>query len=230
MGNTGSTSEEISGLTKGLHEEYRDVRRQGKPEDVHDRCRMNYERDGRYLFPESLLPNDYYANSLRLDRQLTNGAAGLHVPVLPGQPHYSMMKYPVDIRDERTGLSAHLGTRVYRCGDRIQDYIRSLGALAPLTPGPGLMWRCLRSETGEEPTDPYTYMSRHDAEFFADRMQRGNMRAYFFESYPFDKPLDPVPAKGDPPELPRVPVEPLTPEEIAAAQARYRAAYPDTKL
>eukprot|EP01061_Rhynchopus_euleeides_P025363 TRINITY_DN4099_c0_g1_i2.p1 TRINITY_DN4099_c0_g1~~TRINITY_DN4099_c0_g1_i2.p1 ORF type:complete len:236 (+),score=23.56 TRINITY_DN4099_c0_g1_i2:57-764(+) len=178
---------------QSLHEDYRVHQRPGRPEDCDDRGRVNYGRHGKFLLPESLLPNDYYANSLRNDRQLTNGPPqSQYIKILPGQPHHSDLTYEVDLRLPSTGVNPYEGERPWRCGDRLLDWV--FGFISLRYVDPTLILRCGLSEIGEEPRNPYTTLSRHDVEYFVDRRQRGNMRKYAIE--PTDN-LDPRIARKD---------------------------------
>eukprot|EP01064_Diplonema_japonicum_P000366 TRINITY_DN1025_c0_g2_i1.p1 TRINITY_DN1025_c0_g2~~TRINITY_DN1025_c0_g2_i1.p1 ORF type:complete len:233 (+),score=23.81 TRINITY_DN1025_c0_g2_i1:61-699(+) len=194
---------DISKLAAGLHEEYRVMRRPGKESDTEDICRLNYGRQGKPLLMESLNPNDYFANSQRMDRQLTHEPEGLYVKIYPGQPHYSLIKYPVDIRNNNNE-PRYYGERPWRCNDRWEDCVASLsgGRFPPIS----VFVKCSRSEPGEEPAIPYKSLSRHTVEYYAERGQRGNIRKGQKEKYPWDHPFDPIPPPqcSVAPELPKV--------------------------
>ncbi|KAJ9443994.1 hypothetical protein DIPPA_25167 [Diplonema papillatum] len=199
MGGTQGIPLEVQKLTSGLHtEKYERKWRPGKPSDVHDRCCMNYGRkeDG-YLYPESLDPNDYNANSLRTDKQLTHHYPARHVQILPGQPHYSKLKYECDLRDDSTGYPLYYGMRPWRCHDRLTDSFLALWYLR--RPYFGRVFTCAFSEVGKEPDMPYQAMSRHDVEFYVDRISRGNLRMRMFEKYPFECAFDPIPVPSQDP-------------------------------
>ena len=189
-----------------IHDALRQTRRPGREEDRLDRGRANYGRAApKPLLPESLRPNDYFSNSLRMDTQLTTGdRESFHYTLLPGQPHYSKIEYPVDFRDSEAVGSRFKGQRPWRCDDRIYDFVGSMWSLRFVSPM--IPIRCVRSVPGEEPDVPYTSLSRHQVEFYAERKQRGNIRKRFIESYPFVEPTDPFPAKGPLPVIPEVPL------------------------
>ena len=192
-----------------LQEEHQTKSRPGVPEDCHDRCRANYGRQGKYLLPESLQPNDYYANTLALDQQYTNGYPdSWHFTILPGQPHYSKIPYDVDLRVASIGVNPYEGARPWRCVDRVGDWYRSLKNMRYVSPS--IMIQCALSETGQEPDVPYTSYSRHDVEFFVDRIQRGMLRVNVDAGLPEGTAgvveKDRIPAEGPYAVLPEVPM------------------------
>eukprot|EP01059_Diplonema_ambulator_P022988 TRINITY_DN38361_c0_g1_i1.p1 TRINITY_DN38361_c0_g1~~TRINITY_DN38361_c0_g1_i1.p1 ORF type:complete len:212 (+),score=42.44 TRINITY_DN38361_c0_g1_i1:151-786(+) len=197
-----SVPKDITKLSAGMHEEFRSMRRPGRESDTKERGRMNYGREGKALLMESLNPNDFYANSLRMDRQLTNSKEGLYVHLYPGQPHWSQITYPVDIRTGQ-GIPKYYGDRPWRCNDRFDDVMASIFyfRVPPLL----VALRCGFGSPGSEPTVPYTSLSRHDAEYYAERRQRGNIREYLTEKYPWDTMYDPIPPPAGPgPTLPTI--------------------------
>ncbi|KAJ7295345.1 hypothetical protein O6H91_02G125100 [Diphasiastrum complanatum] len=54
----------------------------------------------------------------------------------------------------------------HRCNDRIEDLVQALfeGNLQKSVPSPArLLWRCMRSRPGEEPTEPFLFISKKTA-------------------------------------------------------------------
>eukprot|EP01062_Namystynia_karyoxenos_P073732 TRINITY_DN70553_c0_g1_i1.p1 TRINITY_DN70553_c0_g1~~TRINITY_DN70553_c0_g1_i1.p1 ORF type:complete len:246 (+),score=35.65 TRINITY_DN70553_c0_g1_i1:100-738(+) len=201
MGISPSQHTDADDLREVLHPHMKPQARPGAVQDTDNPASINYGRQGRRLLPETQDPNDIAANSMAMDRQQTTGPAFVWVKILPGQPHYSKIEYPVDFRD-MSGRPKHYGLRPWRCGDRVLDMFLSVCQLK-FNCGPGLLWKCAWSEPGQEPVDPYKNLSRNDVEYFAERRQRQNIRNGFWERYPWPKLHDPVPP---PPYRPRNPI------------------------
>ncbi|KAK1568890.1 hypothetical protein Q3G72_030136 [Acer saccharum] len=70
---------------------------------------------------------------------------------------------PVPRRESPWGTpeGEHRQPKAHRCNDRAEDVIQACFEGNPFKTVPGpfkLFWRCMRSNPGEEPTEPYTYL------------------------------------------------------------------------
>jgi hypothetical protein len=71
----------------------------------------------------------------------------------------------------------------HRCDARLTDFISGIGSTLSFKVGKelfGLYIRCLRSEYGEEPKEPYKYLSPKQRKFYADAEKNGCIRNKFF--------------------------------------------------
>jgi hypothetical protein len=104
-------------------------------------------------------------------------------------PHYSVLNEAPTALNPITGRSIYYGMRPYRCADRFNEWLSSLASGDnPLKQYRILkvFYKCARSEVGEEPKDPYFYLSRRESMYFLERKMSGMMRTKMFETYPYD--------------------------------------------
>lgn len=103
-------------------------------------------------------------------------------------PHYSRVEDLVENINPVTGRSIFYGLRPWRCDDRLQDFMLTflrLDGFRNLMGTWKVLWRCGRSEDGNEPTTDYNQLSRREVMFYVDRLRVGMIRGGYFERYPY---------------------------------------------
>lgn len=109
---------------------------------------------------------------------------------MTGSLHYSQVQDNPEALNPVTGRSIYYGMRPWRCDDRFQDWLKSFTSLD----GPSIqldlmrkLWRCSRSELGEEPIDNYYRLKRNEVMYYVERFRSGMMRYGAWETYPYDQ-------------------------------------------
>lgn len=105
-------------------------------------------------------------------------------------PHYSRIADLPELLNPITGRSLYYGLMPWRCDDRFLDWWKGFSRFA--NPAVqlhllSLARQCSSSEVGKEPLDDYTFMTRRDALYFAERYQSGMVRERMWSKYPYDQ-------------------------------------------
>jgi hypothetical protein len=97
---------------------------------------------------------------------------------------------PLELQNDRF-LKSNVGIRPHRCEPRWEDF----GAGIVKTKSPmesirlfGLIWKCMKSKPGSEPTDPYLYVETKFWDYWDEMKSNGNIRNGLFEPARINKP------------------------------------------
>ena len=126
-------------------------------------------------------------NAATADEEKQQQPRGLRVDeVKPGAryglPHYTQVVDPIDSINLVTGRSIFHGQRPWRCADRMDDFLMCLTSFSSHTRTSFRHFRkCISSDFGEQPTDPYFSLSKDYIMYYVDRMDHGMIRDQFWE-------------------------------------------------